>query len=534
MTHCPSCTRPLPPHHRACSRCGWTPAPVDPSLSPDQAAAFEALDGQRSVYLSGVAGTGKSFVLRKWIDHARDQRRRVAVTASTGIAASHVNGRTIHSWIGCGLGKETARQIFDDQRWAWRYRIAPRVRECQVLCIDEISLLDGRTFCLVSDLCKLARAGGWSSMARPMPGHEKPFGGLQLLLVGDMGQLPPVEEMAGFAFETDEWHEAGIQVIELTTVHRQEEVAFARVLREIRDGNLSPEGADMLRSRVNAFDPESPPATRLYSRNADVDRINHDRLEALPGPAFLFAAEEGGDQKALEQIEKACLSPRDLYLKVGAPVMFTRNHPDGPHVYVNGTTGIVTWMSDDPQGGMEVTTSTGQVLYPERHLWQSGVDGSDLWALEKPGDAAAHGRARRLVRRRDPGKGEAFRLQYPLRLAWAVTIHKIQGSTLDRVSIDISTCFAPGQAYVALSRARTLAGLNLERSFDPAVIRAHPTALRFLRGQYAPPEEVTRRIEESRRREEEQRALDERRRASQAQPPRRVLAAEVDEEDLPF
>lgn len=489
MDSCPSCLAVL--LTVACPRCGWAPPAPPVKLSPDQEHALALLDSGENVLLTGVAGTGKSWLLNHWLKHG-GARKRVAVTASTGAAAVLLaHGRTLHSWAGAGKGDQTADQIVNDPKWGgwWRGRVAPRIRETQVLVIDEVSQINGRTFALVSDLCRIARGSRGGGVFNGPSGKavrsKLPFGGIQLVLVGDMGQLEPVAAETGYPFETEEWWDAKVRPVELTTVHRQSDAAFVKVLREVRDGNLTPEGLAMIESRINAFNPDAdPPAVRLATHNHMVDGVNEAKLEALAGDAALFQAVEGGDEKGLEVLEKYCLSPRALYLKVGARVMFTRNDPAGPEGdmgrFVNGTLGTVTWMSFEPDGGFEVTTDRGLVIGVNRMVWEYGVTEDSIYVPEKW--------TKRLVKRREAQKGEAYRFQFPVKLAWAISIHKSQGLSLDRVSVNLGQAFAAGQAYVALSRARTLEGLNLE-SWSPLAVQAHPTALKFIRGEYSPPEE---------------------------------------------
>lgn len=389
-------------------------------------------DPWRNFVANGIVvhNCGKSTLLKHWLAHGRPARERlkVAVTASTGIAAMQIGGRTLHAWSGAGLGKESAHVIADNPRWGWRYRAAQRIRSTDVLVLEEASLVDGRTFSLVSDLCKIARgpdgvpaSSVWRSSEARQKAEERgrlPFGGIKLVLLGDMGQLAPVEEATGYPFETEEWWDAKIRTVELTTVHRQSDRAWVSVLREVRDGKLSPEGKAMLASRVRAFDPDAdPPAARVTTHNRNADAVNERRLAQLAAPAFSYLAEECGDPRVLETLDKECLSPRELVLKVGARVMFTRNEPsssdDVQGRYVNGTLGTVTWT--DPEA-FEVTTDQGLVICPQRAAWQKGGEGGDVYRPEKW--------TKRLVKVREAEKGEAARLQFPVKLAWSVTIHK--------------------------------------------------------------------------------------------------------------
>lgn len=333
------------------------------------------------------------------------------------------------------------------------------------IVVSNCSMIDGVAFSLASDLCKLARAR--------LPRGDEPFGGLQLVLVGDMGQLPPIDEDSrGWATDTTEWWDAGVRMFELKQVHRQQDAAFARVLREVRDGDLSPSGEAMLATRVRAFDPDAAPcAARITTHHKFADPINDSKLAALPGPSQEFRAEEKGDAIALAILDKQCLSPRLLILKEGARTVFTRNDPDG--AYVNGTMGTVRSLGSF---GPVVETDRGHVLYVGKSLWCQGYD--DLKQCEK-----------QIAEGKKPGKFQAWRQQVPLALAWAVTIHRSQGSTLDRVSVDLGDCFAPGQAYVALSRARSLAGLNIEKWAGRDSIMAHREALDFIRRGGTPPPE---------------------------------------------
>jgi ATP-dependent exoDNAse (exonuclease V) alpha subunit len=423
-----------------------------PWLNPEQAAAKARLDSGQNVFLTGVAGTGKTRTLNAWL-HGRDPVE-YAVTASTGIAATHLNGQTVHRWSGCGIGDKTAEQIAASY-W-WREKVMGHIAAAKALVIDEVSMLDGIMFELIERLCALAR------------GSSAPFGGIQVVLVGDMGQLAPVEgETKGFPFETDAWHNAGIETVELKRVMRQQDESFARVLWSVRDGSLSPEGYELLARRVRAYDPEQVGAVRLMTHNNRVDEVNAKHLDAIPGESVLLKAYERGEGESVEWMEKNCLAPRELRLKVGARVMAVKNSPGGG--FVNGHLGWV--VAIEPEGlDPAVTVKFDHEDNPRRVL-------RETW--ERKQVVTEHGRTFE--------KTLALRVQFPLRLAWAITVHKSQGMTLDKVSVDLRSCFAPGQAYVALSRARTLEGLNIEEWKGPASIIVHETVAKFIRGEYVLP-----------------------------------------------
>jgi len=428
-----------------------------PGPNPEQARAIALLDGGENVFLTGVAGTGKSFALNSWLSWLSGERERdVAVTASTGIAATHIGGCTVHSWCGCGIADKKAGTIAG--KWWWKERVKPCIEATDVLVIDEVSMLDGITFELISDLC--ARARGCKGL---------PFGGMQVVLVGDMGQLAPVEEEEkGFAFETDTWWDAGFKMVELKRVMRQSDAEFVRVLQGVRNGHLGPGGIELLGARVGAYDPEERDAVRLMSHNETVDAVNNRKLGAIPGTEGLFIAQDMGEEKAMIQLDKTCLSPRRLRIKKGARVMCTKNGMG----YVNGSMGYVEgWGKEFGEECITVRLDNGCTIGIYREEWKRTkmVAGSD-------------GRLQEQV--------VARRRQFPLRLAWAVTIHKSQGMTLDLVSVDLSRVFAPGQAYVALSRARTLDGLNIEGWRGPDSVIAHPTVMAFVNGTYTLPPPV--------------------------------------------
>lgn len=427
-----------------------------PVPNAEQEAALRALDSGKNIFLTGVAGTGKSWVLNRYLE--KRGRSGVAVTASTGIAATHIGGQTIHAWSGCGIAEKKAAEIANG--WWWKENIAPVIEATDLLIIEEISMLDGVTFELVGELCRRAKR-------QPI---GVPFGGLQVILVGDMGQLAPVQaEDRGFPFETDLWWDLKIETIELKQVMRQRDAAFVKALQEIRAGKMSDETKDLISSRIRVFDPEKEEAVRVMTHNDQVDKVNNDRLRRLPGNELVFEAQETGEPKALEILDRNCLSPKRLVLKENARVMFTKN-ADG---YVNGTMGHVMGVEKDQYTGEDIIRvlidGWNHPIRVYRKEWKSTGTKVDRRTKATFDTVLAR------------------RVQFPLRLAWAVTAHKVQGMTLDKVSVNLANCFAPGQAYVALSRAKTLEGLNVEQWKGDASIIYHPLVADFVNGTYQLP-----------------------------------------------
>ncbi len=384
-----------------------------------QAEALKILKTGVNVFLTGEPGAGKSHTIRQYVDYLRSCGVEPAITASTGIAATHIGGMTIHSWSGIGIAKTLSKGELLNV--AGKDKVARRMRNTQVLIIDEISMLSGATLELVDRVCKKVRH------------NEQAFGGLQVIFVGDFFQLPPItrfgEEEQIFAFQSACWLAANSTICYLTEQHRQEDPDFLKVLSALRDATMNEDHIRLLQTRQ--VDPSQvPDVTKLYSHNTDVDRINDARLKLLPGEARSYDMSHQGAKPLVEQLQRGCLSPEKLTLKVGARVMFTRNNfEDG---YVNGTTGEVVRFSPDTKLPV-IRLLTGREIEVK----------PGTWAIE------------------DAGQVLAFITQVPLRLAWAITIHKSQGMSLDSAFIDLGSAFAFGQGYVALSRVRTLAGLYL-------------------------------------------------------------------------
>lgn len=395
------------------------------SAEPYERVKSAILSG-RNIFITGSAGTGKSFILNK----LKEEFQNLSITATTGASAVNVGGITIHSFAGLGIGDRTAGQLI--------YRMHPetaeRLRACSLLAIDEISMLDAKMFDLLNEVLKIVR------------GKDEAFGGLQVILFGDFLQLPPVDKdkNAKFAFESEAWTEANFVNVLLTKVYRQTDQVFLEILKDARFGTIGPGQAPHLTANV-AKDRDM---IHLFARNKPADDFNFQRLREVPGANKYYAGEDWGTDRGLDLLQKNCLTPKELFLKVGARVMLLINL-DQTLGLINGSLGTVSMCSD---GMVEVNFDNGETI----SLCKQRV--SEIRVNDT------------LI---------AYREQIPLRLAWAISIHKSQGMTLERVKIDFDGVFEYGQAYVALSRAKSLEGLYVE-NFNVGFFKAHPTAIGFM------------------------------------------------------
>jgi len=400
-----------------------------------QGQALTILKTGANVFLTGEPGSGKTYVINEYVRWLQERGIEPAITAATGIAATHISGMTIHSWSGIGVREELTPADID--QIATKEHVARRVAKAPVLIIDEISMLSARTFEAANEVCREIRRG------------ERTFGGMQVVMVGDFFQLPPVSKYreTHFAYESNAWRELNPIVCYLSEQHRQEDADYLEVLTAIRRGEVEEMHFERINTRrvaASAGLPAQAGVPRLYSHNADVDRENAVELAGLPGKVHRFLMNSKGGPNLIEGLKRGCLSPEVLELKEGAAVMFTKNAPQGK--YANGTLGTVV---DFMAGGLPVVETRGG-----EYITVEPVD----WQLE------------------ENGKVRASITQLPLRLAYALTIHKSQGQSLDAALIDLSKAFEYGQGYVALSRVRTLAGLHLLGINDRALM-VHPDIL---------------------------------------------------------
>lgn len=371
-----------------------------------------------NVFLTGAAGSGKTYLLNEYIRFLKSQNIGVGITASTGIAATHMGGLTIHAWAGIGIAR-TASDI-DIRMMAASRRVLKRFIRTDVLIIDEISMLDADRLNLVDRVARVAR------------GSFEPFGGMQVVLCGDFFQLPPVaragEAPPRFAYHASAWETTHIKICYLHEQYRQGDKAFVDLLNAIRSAAVDERIVARLRARRDAAMPRGRVA-KLYSHNINVDAENTRELKRLPAKEKRYRMEARGIPAIVDALKRGCLAPEILTLKKGAAVMFVKNNFEKG--YVNGTLGTVR--DFDGEGWPVVTAYDGRTYLASPATWSVEEGGRVL------GEIA----------------------QIPLRLAWAITVHKSQGMTLDGAEIDLSDAFEKGMGYVALSRVRSLAGIRL-------------------------------------------------------------------------
>lgn len=401
-----------------------------------QADALSILKTGANVFLTGEPGSGKTHTINAYVEWLRERGVEPAVTASTGIAATHVGGMTIHAWSGIGVLRTLSR--FELDRISNTERTARRIQSTHILIVDEISMLSAETLDMIDMVCRTVRM------------RDLPFGGLQIIFVGDFFQLPPIsrEGTVRFAFDSRAWVEASPVVCYLSEQHRQEDTAFLNLLTAIRAQNVLPEHRELLTARrtddadIVFSEDGTVSVTRLYTHNASVDHMNDATLAALPGRSVRYQMQSKGSPQRVENLKRGCLSPETLELKEGARVMFTKNDPAGR--YANGSLGtVVDFSAVDKHPRVELLSGVEVVAEPVE------------WKMD------------------DAGKTLARISQVPLRLAWAMTVHKSQGMSLDAALVDLSAAFEYGQGYVALSRVRSLQGLSLYGMNERALM-VHP------------------------------------------------------------
>ena len=400
-----------------------------------QKQALAVMMGGSNVFLTGAPGAGKTYVLNEFVGRAMRTGKKVAVTASTGIAATHLGGTTIHAWSGLGI-KDTLTK--EDLKWLeGNDKLIKRYNATDVLVIDEVSMLHGARLDMINQTAKILRR------------NDEPFGGLQVILVGDLFQLPPVTRGPGaidFVYASEAWAELNPYICYITEQHRQEgHDGLLSLLEAMRSNELGDEHRMIVGERMGKKPPTDLVITRLYAHNVDVEGINKQHLNSLTAKGKTFKMQTKGSKAKVEGLVKSVLAPEILELKVGAEVMFVANSfAEG---FVNGSRGIVAGFSGEKP---IVELLNGRNIYVEPHSWTVNED----------------------------GKIRAEVTQLPLRLAWAITIHKSQGMSLDAAEVDLSKAFTPGMGYVALSRVRSLDGLYLQ-GVNRVAFTMHPQIFDF-------------------------------------------------------
>jgi ATP-dependent exoDNAse (exonuclease V) alpha subunit len=399
--------------------------------------ALNLLKLGHNCFITGAAGTGKTYVLNQYIKYLKDNGVVVAVTASTGIAATHMDGITIHSWSGIHLDQQVTQDTF--KRIKKIAGVEDGIKSAKVLIIDEVSMLHSYRLDMVNFVCRRVRC------------NNLPFGGLQVIMSGDFFQLPPVQDLgepeAKFVVDSGSWDNMDLKICYLTKQYRQDDKKFLHILNEMRDGQVHDRSKAFVKSRLNksvklAIDVK---VTQLYTTNHSVDGINSYELRQLDSKEVQYIMAAKGVDDLVKKLKKSCMAPEDLRLKIGAVVMFVRNNFG--RGYVNGTLGKVVGFDEESGYPIVETIHKKEIIATP-----------ETWRIEHHETVIAE------------------ISQVPLRLAWAITVHKSQGMSLDAAVIDLSKAFVEGMGYVALSRVRRLEGIQL-LGINEMAFEVHPESI---------------------------------------------------------
>lgn len=385
----------------------------------DQKMALAIMLAGENVLLTGSAGAGKTFTLKEFIHISESCGKNISITATTGLAATHLNGTTIHSWSGIGIHDELPPRFFDKIPKTRRQII----KKTDILIIDEISMLHDYRLDMIDEVCRVVRD------------RDQPFGGIQIIMSGDFFQLPPINRdnsrRGGFVVNSKVWSELDPVVCYLNEQHRQNDETLLDILNAMRTGTLKHHHAEKLLERVNVQSECDSPITELHTINIDADRINSAHLKDLNAEELYFSQTSTGAKNYVQSLQRSVLALPEVHLKRGALVMAVRNSTE--HKYVNGSIGTVVDFdsSNNNYPIVEFLNGCTTMIKP------------DTWEM------------------RDGDQKRASITQVPLRLAWAITVHKSQGMTLDAAKIDLRKAFIEGMGYVALSRVRSLDSIYL-------------------------------------------------------------------------
>lgn len=401
---------------------------------------------KKNVFITGHAGTGKSYILSK----LKERIPKLVITSTTGIAAVNVKGQTLHSWAGIGICNTSIEQTVD--KILKRSSIKNQIQKCKILAIDEISMLDIKTFEYVDAVLKKVR------------NCEKPFGGIQIIFIGDFFQLPPVEKKEDvnqkYCFESNLWNDLDLYTVLLTKNYRQNEENLITALSNMRTNSLTDADIKLLKTKECKENIYTQNTLHIFATNQEADNYNNMKFSKINSEEYKLYAIDGvykgeklvenptnlREENILKRIDVVCSAEKSISLKIGVRVMLLINI-DFEKGLINGSCGEVREINSDY---ILVYFDNGQSAKITRHDFE-------FYNNEK------------LI---------ALRRQFPLRLAYGITIHKSQGMSLDKLVVDCSRIFEKGQAYVALSRIKTLNGLYL-RNFNPAKVMVDNTVVEF-------------------------------------------------------
>ncbi|EKD41612.1 MAG: hypothetical protein ACD_73C00624G0002 [uncultured bacterium] len=405
------------------------------NLSVCQEQALKQLtQSSENIFLTGFAGSGKSFLIRHFLKDK--DRKTFPVVASTGVAAVLIGGRTFHSFFGLGIMEggvaQTIKRALEDTR------VIKRLKKVEGFILDEVSMVSGPTLMAAEAICREARK------------KDLPWGGARIITVGDFAQLPPVNPYAShreWAFLEDTWEKSAFVPLILKTIMRTVDHEYSHVLNAIREGIINKEVRDYLDSKVKPLSGESG-MTHLFPHRQTAEEFNLKQLLAIKKDLKEIPTTYLGNARAVEMLKKQAPIPENLQLKESALVMLRVNDPQ--LAYVNGSLGHITKISDE--------TLTIKL----KNKREVEIEKTSFSLLNADGQEVAAAR------------------NFPVTLAYATTIHKAQGATLDAMVCDLRKLWEPGQAYVALSRLKSGDGLTL-MGWDEQSIRVDPQVVAFHR-----------------------------------------------------
>lgn len=402
---------------------------------------INAIRSKHNLCITGAAGTGKSHLLKIVKEHFP----AIHITASTGIAAVNVSGVTIHSWAGIGNGTLPLEEILKHINSGPGTKVRRQIKKAKILAIDEVSMISNKTMDLINSVFKFVR------------NSEKAFGGMQIILFGDFYQLPPIikEQDEDFCFNSDSWQDAEFKIYELTKIYRQYDMKFIQLLNNIRHAALSDEDIELLKTFENKPVPKDINPTILVTHNYQAEEINRQKITELLGQEeAIFNMKTTGKDASINFLKKNCLAQESIILRKGCQVMMLKNTYQKQGI-INGSIGIVTgFIGKERFPIVQFANGTKIPITPEE--WNVEIFNEEKQIKETI----------------------ATIKQIPLTLAWAITIHKSQGMTLDCILCDLSKIFAEGQAYVAISRLKNLDGLYL-KGFNPRNLKINPKVREF-------------------------------------------------------